>query len=49
VGSLIGAVWLVAVQMIGLRQIHETSYLRVAMALIIPFALLLVLLVIMVL
>jgi len=48
VGSLIGAVWLVAVQMIGLRQIHETSYLRVAMALMIPFALLLVFLVIMV-
>jgi len=47
-GSLIGALWLVAVQMIGLRQIHGASYLRVAMALMIPVALLLVLLVIMV-
>jgi hypothetical protein len=48
VGSLIGALWLIAVQMIGLRESHESSYLRVAMALIIPLALLLLLLVIMV-
>jgi len=48
VGSLIGALWLVAVQVIGLRQIHETSYLRVAIGLMIPIALLLMLLVVMV-
>jgi hypothetical protein len=48
VGSLIGALWLIAVQMIGLREIHESSYSRVAMALIIPLALLLLLLVMMV-
>jgi len=47
-GSLFGALWLVVVQIIGLREIHETSYLRVGVALAIPLALLLVLLVMMV-
>ena len=47
-GSFIGALWLIVVQVIGLRQIHKTSYLRVAMALVIPVAVLLVLLAVMV-
>ena len=48
VGGFIGALWLLGVQVIGLRQIHAISYLRVATALMIPVALLLLLLVVMV-
>jgi len=39
IGGLIGGFWLLIVQIIGLREIHETSYLRVFVALLIPLAL----------
>jgi hypothetical protein len=48
VGGLIGALWFFAAQLIGLKEIHETSYLRVGMALTIPLVFILVLLVIIV-
>ena len=48
VGGFIGALWLMAVQLVGLREMHQTSYLRVAMAFMIPVAFIFVLLVIMV-
>ena len=40
-GGFIGGLWLIIVQIIGLREIHETSYLRVILALLIPVALIL--------
>jgi hypothetical protein len=43
VGGLVGNLWFLIVQIIGLREIHETSYWRVFIALIIPFALILIL------
>jgi hypothetical protein len=49
IGGLIGAFWFFVAQLIGLKEIHETSYLRVAMALTIPLVFILLLLVIMVL
>ncbi|MFO7738357.1 MAG: YIP1 family protein [Desulfatiglandaceae bacterium] len=39
VGGVIGWIWQLVVQIIGLRQIHETSYLRITIALLIPVAL----------
>jgi hypothetical protein len=36
VGSWIGAVWQLIVQIIGLREMHETSYWRVILAFLIP-------------
>ena len=36
VGGLIGGVWQFIIQLIGLREIHETTYLRVIMAFLIP-------------
>jgi hypothetical protein len=39
VGGSIGWIWQLVVQIIGLKQIHQTSYLRVFMALLIPVAL----------
>jgi hypothetical protein len=39
VGGSIGWIWQLVVQIIGLKQIHQTSYLRVIMALLIPVAL----------
>jgi len=35
-GGLIGGIWQVVVQIIGLREIHETSYLKVIIAFLIP-------------
>ena len=43
VGGFIGGLWILIVQIIGLREIHETSYLRVILALLIPVALILLL------
>ena len=43
IGGLIGGLWILIVQIIGLREIHETSYLRVILALLIPLALVLLL------
>ncbi len=43
-GGFIGFLWIIIVQIIGLREIHETSYLRVILALLIPVALILLLL-----
>ncbi len=43
IGSWIGGVWQVVVQIIGLREIHDTSYLRVILAFLIPVAFLFVL------
>jgi hypothetical protein len=42
-GGFIGGLWIIIVQIIGLRAIHETSYLRVILALLIPIALILLL------
>jgi hypothetical protein len=42
-GGFIGGLWIIIVQIIGLREIHETSYLRVILALLIPIALILLL------
>ena len=39
VGSPIGWIWRAIVQIIGLREIHETSYLRVILAFVIPIGL----------
>jgi hypothetical protein len=43
IGGFIGGLWILVVQIIGLREIHETSYLRVILALLIPVALILLL------
>ena len=34
-----GGVWLLIIEIIGLKEIHETSYARVIMAFLIPLAL----------
>ena len=39
IGSPIGWVWRSIVQIIGLREIHETSYFRVILAFVIPVGL----------
>jgi hypothetical protein len=39
IGVFIGGVWILIVQIVGLREIHETSYARVILALLIPMAL----------
>jgi hypothetical protein len=39
-GGWIGEIWQLIIQIIGLREIHETSYLRVILAFLIPVALL---------
>ena len=39
IGGFIGFLWILIVQIIGLREIHETSYLRVIIAFLIPLAL----------
>lgn len=39
IGGLIGSLWILIVQIIGLREIHETSYLSVIIAFLIPLAL----------
>jgi hypothetical protein len=38
-GSLVAGIWQLIVQIIGLREIHETSYLRVIIAFMIPVTL----------
>ena len=38
VGSWIGGIWQLIIQVIGLREIHNTSYLRVFMAFLLPVA-----------
>jgi hypothetical protein len=38
-GGLVAGIWQLIVQIIGLREIHETSYLRVIIAFMIPVAL----------
>jgi hypothetical protein len=43
VGGFIGGIWQLIIQVIGLREIHETSYLRVIMAFLIPVFVLIVL------
>ncbi len=37
-GSLIGSIWRIIIQIIGLREIHKTSYLKVIVAFLIPVA-----------
>jgi hypothetical protein len=44
IGGWVGAIWFFAAQIIGLKEIHETSYLRVAIALMIPLFFILLLL-----
>jgi hypothetical protein len=39
VGGLVATLWLVVVQFIGLREIHEVSYTRVFIAFLIPVVL----------
>jgi len=41
IGGMAAFVWLIAVQIIGLREIHQTTYWRVILAYLIPFVLLL--------
>jgi len=41
IGSLIGWIWRSIVQIIGLKEAHETSYLRIIVAFSIPIGLLL--------
>jgi hypothetical protein len=36
IGGWIGGIWQLIIQVIGLREIHETSYLRVILAFVIP-------------
>jgi hypothetical protein len=43
IGGFIGGLWILIVQIVGLREIHETSYLRVILALLIPVAFILLL------
>jgi hypothetical protein len=45
IGGWIGAFWFFVAQVIGLKEIHDTSYLRVALALMIPLFFILLLLV----
>jgi hypothetical protein len=44
-GGFIGIFWFLAVQIIGLKEIHETSYFRVALAFIAPLVIVLLVLV----
>ena len=37
-GGIVGGIWQIIVQIIGLREIHETSYLKVIIAFLIPVA-----------
>jgi hypothetical protein len=39
IGGVAGSLWLLVVQVIGVREMHETSYLKVVLAFLIPFAL----------
>ena len=39
VGGIVGNLWFLIVQIIGLREIHDTTYWRIFVALIIPFVL----------
>ena len=39
IGGLIGSFWLLIIQIIGIREIHNTSYLRVIIAFSIPLVL----------
>jgi hypothetical protein len=39
VGGLVATLWLVVVQLIGIREIHEVSYIRVLIAFFVPVAL----------
>jgi hypothetical protein len=39
IGGLVGWVWQLIIQIIGLKEIHETTYLRVIMAFLMPVAL----------
>jgi len=43
IGGLVGWIWRPIIQIIGLREIHETSYLRVIMAFLMPLAVIFVL------
>lgn len=45
VGGMVAGVWFLVVQIIGLREIHETDYWRIFVAFLIPFVLVLVLIV----
>jgi hypothetical protein len=45
VGGFMGGIWFVAVQIIGLREIHEVSYLKVIVSLLFTFAFFAILLV----
>ncbi len=45
IGGLFGTVWLIGIQVIGLREMHEASYFKVATALVLPVIVLLILLI----
>jgi hypothetical protein len=45
IGGLIGTFWFIIAQFIGLKEIHDTSYLRVAIAFMIPLFFILILVV----
>ena len=38
IGGMIGGIWLIIAQIIGLKEIHETSYFKIIIALLIPLA-----------
>ncbi len=39
IGGVVGSLWLLVIQVIGVREMHETSYVKVILAFLIPFAL----------
>jgi len=39
IGGVAGSIWLLVIQFIGVREMHETSYLKVILAFLIPFTL----------
>ncbi|MEJ2726666.1 MAG: hypothetical protein P8175_18935, partial [Deltaproteobacteria bacterium] len=45
VGGFVGGIWFLAVQIIGLREVHEVSYLKVILSLLFTFAFFAILLV----
>jgi hypothetical protein len=47
-GGFLGWIWQVVIQIIGLKQIHDTSYARVIMALLIPVAIIFLLVILVV-
>ena len=45
VGGFLGGLWLLIVQLIGLKEIHETTYPRVIIAFLLPIVLVFILII----